>query len=408
MAATATNDRLATPTPKSRRMWLTTVATSAIATTSPTTDPITRIDALVVTGSRHARQLADTITLLKDRPAQTMPTRPASVATHRVLVGCDIAVLICTATVPPSPAASLMSAASNHRATKPSTPTTNSVSGTKKRNNRNASALPTMVPGRLPIALVDAQADVEQRAVVVLLDQLANAGLLDGDPLAAAVTSARTPVSALGSAPPAGSGVSTASRSEASARPPGARPVKVDPRPSDRSSRAPAGSSARPCECGDATFSPLASFRRRRPGGDVEPYAAHVPAGSPLVRWLGHASVLIEVAGVRVLADPALTSRLAHLRRHHAVDATAIGSPDVDPDLPRPHRSPARALAAAVRRRGADHRADRCRRVVAAQGLPQRPRDPRRRHARSWGAVVIETVPAVHPSSRGPHRPDRG
>jgi L-ascorbate metabolism protein UlaG (beta-lactamase superfamily) len=37
------------------------------------------------------------------------------------------------------------------------------------------------------------------------------------------------------------------------------------------------------------------------------------------ITWIGHATVLIEVNGFRVLTDPALTSRLAHLRRRVAV-----------------------------------------------------------------------------------------
>jgi L-ascorbate metabolism protein UlaG (beta-lactamase superfamily) len=32
--------------------------------------------------------------------------------------------------------------------------------------------------------------------------------------------------------------------------------------------------------------------------------------------WIGHATVLVEVGGVRVLTDPLLRSRLGHLRRH--------------------------------------------------------------------------------------------
>jgi L-ascorbate metabolism protein UlaG (beta-lactamase superfamily) len=34
------------------------------------------------------------------------------------------------------------------------------------------------------------------------------------------------------------------------------------------------------------------------------------------ITWLGHATVLVELAGVRVLTDPVLRSRVAHLRRH--------------------------------------------------------------------------------------------
>ena len=47
--------------------------------------PITRGDALALTGCLHARQLAATSTLLRVRPAKSMPKRPASVAIQRVL-----------------------------------------------------------------------------------------------------------------------------------------------------------------------------------------------------------------------------------------------------------------------------------------------------------------------------------
>ena len=36
---------------------------------------------------------------------------------------------------------------------------------------------------------------------------------------------------------------------------------------------------------------------------------------SATVTWVGHATLLVEVDGYRILTDPALTSRLAHLRR---------------------------------------------------------------------------------------------
>ncbi|HEU4841474.1 MAG TPA: MBL fold metallo-hydrolase, partial [Ilumatobacteraceae bacterium] len=53
------------------------------------------------------------------------------------------------------------------------------------------------------------------------------------------------------------------------------------------------------------------------------------PSAPLNVQWLGHASALIELGGVRVLTDPALTPRLAHLRRHRRVDPATIGRPDI-------------------------------------------------------------------------------
>src|SRR3954447_23437229 len=51
---------------------------------------------------------------------------------------------------------------------------------------------------------------------------------------------------------------------------------------------------------------------RRRPGCGEH-------AGVPeRVTWVGHATVLIEMDGVRLLTDPVLPPRLAHLRRHSA------------------------------------------------------------------------------------------
>src|SRR4051795_759309 len=40
------------------------------------------------------------------------------------------------------------------------------------------------------------------------------------------------------------------------------------------------------------------------------------PAPPDRVVWLGHATVLVELDGARVLTDPVLGPRLAHLRRH--------------------------------------------------------------------------------------------
>ncbi len=55
--------------------------------------------------------------------------------------------------------------------------------------------------------------------------------------------------------------------------------------------------------------------------------AEHVSTDS--LTYVGHATVLIEVGGVRLLTDPVLRGRVAHLRRHGgSVDAAALGRID--------------------------------------------------------------------------------
>src|SRR4051812_50216135 len=43
-----------------------------------------------------------------------------------------------------------------------------------------------------------------------------------------------------------------------------------------------------------------------------------MPAPAERLTWLGHATVLIEVGGARLLTDPLLRDRVGHLRRHGA------------------------------------------------------------------------------------------
>ena len=121
-----------------------------------------------------------------------------------------------------------------------------------------------------------------------------------------------------------------------------------------------------------------------------------------MVSWLGHASVVIEMGGVRVVTDPALTERLAHLRRHHRIDTAALGVPDVVlishvhmdhlhiPSLKLLGRDVLvivpRGAAAFLRRRGFRQvRETTAGATTQIQGL------------------TIETVPAVHSGQRGPH-----
>jgi L-ascorbate metabolism protein UlaG (beta-lactamase superfamily) len=120
------------------------------------------------------------------------------------------------------------------------------------------------------------------------------------------------------------------------------------------------------------------------------------------LRWLGHACVEILIGGARVLTDPALTARLGHLRRHHAVDPATIAAPDVilisHVHLDHLHLPSLRTF-------------DRDVIVVApagAEGLLRRWgfRDVRPTRAGATvdiGALTVETVRAVHPRRRGPH-----
>jgi L-ascorbate metabolism protein UlaG (beta-lactamase superfamily) len=55
--------------------------------------------------------------------------------------------------------------------------------------------------------------------------------------------------------------------------------------------------------------------RARRRGSSQTDDAAGPGRGSGRITWLGHASVLVDLDGVRLLTDPLLATRVAHLRR---------------------------------------------------------------------------------------------
>ena len=80
--------------------------TTAMPNSIPTIAPTKRYDALVRTGSRHARQLAATVTLLSVRPALAMPNSPNPIASQRVVPGWLNALSIWLAIVPVMPASS--------------------------------------------------------------------------------------------------------------------------------------------------------------------------------------------------------------------------------------------------------------------------------------------------------------
>jgi L-ascorbate metabolism protein UlaG (beta-lactamase superfamily) len=119
------------------------------------------------------------------------------------------------------------------------------------------------------------------------------------------------------------------------------------------------------------------------------------------IDWLGHATALVELAGQRFLTDPALTTRLAHLRRHHAVQPGVLDEIDVElishVHMDHLHLPSLRLLGDVT--------------LVVPEGAGRL----LRRHGYAdvaetrvgdrvmFGNVSVETVPAVHPAGRGPH-----
>ena len=127
----------------------------------------------------------------------------------------------------------------------------------------------------------------------------------------------------------------------------------------------------------------------------------------PSVTWHGHATVGVELDGQYFLTDPALTPRLAHLRRHHPVDLAQLGHPDVvlisHLHLDHLHPASLRLLAdrltdgaTIVVPSGA---AGEVEGLTGADVLETRVGDELR-----FGATTVRTVPAAHSDARGPHR----
>jgi L-ascorbate metabolism protein UlaG (beta-lactamase superfamily) len=136
---------------------------------------------------------------------------------------------------------------------------------------------------------------------------------------------------------------------------------------------------------------------------DGRPYDLLVSKDRPgAITWIGHASVLVELAGIRLLTDPALTPRLAHLRRHHPVDLGTVGTPD----------------AVLISHVHADHLHLPSLRLLGHDVtliVPSGAGDFVRRHGfrnvrevgvgdtEAIGGVTVTAVPAVHDARRGPH-----
>jgi L-ascorbate metabolism protein UlaG (beta-lactamase superfamily) len=113
--------------------------------------------------------------------------------------------------------------------------------------------------------------------------------------------------------------------------------------------------------------------------------------------YVGHATVLIELDGLRLLTDPVLRPRIAHLRRHTVLDMTALRDIDVvlishvhydHLDRASLRRLPTRTVVVAPR---------------GAKRVLRRFPDVREVDVGdqvSVGEVRIEATPALHTSSR--------
>ncbi len=122
------------------------------------------------------------------------------------------------------------------------------------------------------------------------------------------------------------------------------------------------------------------------------------------VTWLGHATVLIEAGGARLLTDPVLRGRIGHLRRHgpapgaiDPVDGVLISHVHRD-HLDRPSlRALAREPTAAVVPRGA---------APLLHGLPFGTiHETAAGETVRVGSTDVRVVPAWHPARRGPRSP---
>jgi L-ascorbate metabolism protein UlaG (beta-lactamase superfamily) len=122
------------------------------------------------------------------------------------------------------------------------------------------------------------------------------------------------------------------------------------------------------------------------------------------LRWLGHATVLLDVGGARLLTDPVLGARLAHLRRHgpapdppRRVDAVLVSHVHHDHLDRRSLRRVASPQTSVVVPRGAAA-------LVADLGFGA-VQEVEAGETVVVGGTEVRAVPAWHPARRRPRAP---
>lgn len=120
------------------------------------------------------------------------------------------------------------------------------------------------------------------------------------------------------------------------------------------------------------------------------------------VTWVGHATILLEADGVRLITDPLVTKRVAHLRRRRPlpgpemldVDAVLISHAHLD-HLHVPSLRRVRPTARFICPRGTGN-------VLRAAGFGHVVEVSPGDHVDVHG-VDVDVVPAAHSHGRGPH-----
>ena len=121
------------------------------------------------------------------------------------------------------------------------------------------------------------------------------------------------------------------------------------------------------------------------------------------IEYVGHATVFVDLDGVRLLTDPLLRNRVAHLRRSTPVSARTRRGVDAVLDLARALRPPRSAVAREARQDDPGRRPARPRRAAAQAAVRVGDRGRGRRDARDRRAAD----PCGSGGARREQEPDR-